>query len=80
MTERNESKKNSRVWAIDAALWNSGAAVHLPLSGGAECWACRAPTAPTVVLCPDRKRATTFCSDWETLFPEESLYRLLEIP
>lgn len=78
---RNASgASRNQIWNLDDVFWNGGAALHFPLSGAARIWICRNPAFPAVVVFPDQKQASLFYGDWKTLFPEENIYLLLEIP
>ncbi len=78
--ERTGPSRRNRIWDLDTRLWTGGAALHLPLDGAARCWAFRNPGSPALLVFPDQKQAGIFCSDWETLFPEEPVRLLQEIP
>lgn len=78
--EKTGTSRRNRIWDLDTQLWTGGAALHLPLDGAARCWAFRNPEHPALLVFPDQKQAGIFCSDWETLFPEEPVRLLQEIP
>ena len=74
------TQEDNTIWNLDERFWTGRVALHMPLEGAARCWICRTPPSPALVVFPDGKQAAQFCSDWETLFPQEAIHFMEEIP
>lgn len=73
-------QEGNTIWNLGERFWTGRVALHMPIEGAARCWVCRTPPSPALVVFPDGKQAAQFCSDWETLFPQEEIHYLQEIP
>lgn len=81
--ERIELLKQGHIWSLDdltTKLWNRGGGVHLPAKGGAEAWICGKPAFPLLVVLPDFTRVRDFAWDWKTLWGDEGIKVLEELP
>ncbi len=67
---------------VDRGLWDRGGAVHDRAGGAARAWSCgeSRPDAPLLVVLPDGRQAADFEADRRTLFPDEHVHLLNELP
>lgn len=75
--------KQEHIWSLEdltLELWNRGGSLHLPVKGGAEAWVCGKPSYPLLVILPDFTRARDFAWDWKTLWGDEGILVLEELP
>jgi transcription-repair coupling factor (superfamily II helicase) len=71
-----------RLGDVGIELWERGGRIHDRAGGSVSAWCCGKTQGetPLLVLLSDMKLATDFASDRRTLFPDEPIHLLSELP